>query len=61
MVSRRNYLIMTVMMFVLLFLFMSTRVFQVSRRGQDRIQTSEPRTGGALECFVRRRRRSDGY
>ena len=41
MVSRRNYLIMTVMMFVLLFLFMSTRVFQVSRRGQDRIQTSE--------------------
>ncbi|MGN0425209.1 MAG: DUF2194 domain-containing protein [Acetatifactor sp.] len=41
MVSRRNYFIMTVMMFVLLFLFMSTRVFQVSRRGQDSVQTSE--------------------
>lgn len=41
MVSRRNFLSMTVMMFVLLFLFMSTRVFQASGREQSNVQTSE--------------------
>ena len=41
MVSRRNFLSMTVMMFVLLFLFMSTRVFQASGREQRNVQTSE--------------------
>lgn len=41
MVSRRNYFVMTVMMFVLLFLFMSTRVFQTKGREQNGVLASE--------------------